>query len=83
MTTVARGRVAVVPVAQGSKSEQSAVVLLTATRHWILRRPDGPGFGVDDELASWEGKTVDAVGHEGNGVFLVTEPLVEVRSTES
>jgi hypothetical protein len=78
MTTTARGVVAVRTVAHGSKSEQPAVVLETGDRHWVLRRHGGPSFGVDDELAAWEGKTVDVVGREGNGVFLVTEPPTEV-----
>ena len=82
MTTTKRGVITVGRVARGSKSEQPAVVLDTGTRHWVLRRQDGPRFGVDDDLAAWEGKTVDVVGHEGNGVFLVTEPLIEVAAAD-
>ncbi len=71
----AKGIVRVRVVARGSKSEQPAVVLETADRSWILRRPGGPAFGVDEELAEWAGQEVEAVGVAGSGVFLLTEPL--------
>jgi hypothetical protein len=71
----ARGIVSVRDIARGSKSEQPAVVLQTDERSWVLRRSDGPSFGVDDELAAWAGQSVDAVGVAGNSVFLLTEPL--------
>jgi hypothetical protein len=72
-----RGVVDVQRIARGSKSEQPAVVLRTADRSWVLRRVDGPRFGVDEELAVWAGKTVDVTGHPGSGVFLITEPPTE------
>lgn len=75
MTEHAKGIVRVRVVARGSKSEQPAVVLQTAERTWVLRRADGPSFGVDEELAEWDGKEVEAVGVAGSGVFLLTEPL--------
>lgn len=74
----ARGVVSVQQVARGSKSEQPAVVLRTADRSWLLRRPGGPSFGVDDELAAWAGKTVDVIGYAGSGVFLLVELPTEV-----
>ena len=74
----ARGVVSVQAVARGSKSEQPTVVLQTADRSWLLRRVDGPSFGVDDELAAWVGKTVDVTGYTGSGVFLLTEFPIEV-----
>jgi hypothetical protein len=73
-----RGVVSVQRVALGSKSEQPAVVLRTDDRSWVLRRVDGPPFGVDDELAAWAGKTVDVIGYAGSGVFLVTQRPTEV-----
>ena len=74
-----RGLVSVQRVARGSKSEQPAVVLETADRSWLLRRADGPPFGIDDELAAWAGKIVEVTGQPGSGVFLVTEPPTEAR----
>jgi hypothetical protein len=71
----ASGIVSVRVVARGSKSEQPAVVLETADRSWVLRRAGGPSFGVDEELAAWAGRSVEAVGVAGSGVFLLTEPL--------
>jgi hypothetical protein len=78
MTQHARGVISVQRVARGSKSEQPAVVLQTPERSWVLRRVGGPPFGVDDELASWVGKTVDVTGYAGSGVFLLTELPTEV-----
>jgi hypothetical protein len=76
--TTVRGVVSVQRIARGSKSEQPAVVLQTADRSWVLRRADGPRFGVDDELARWAGKTVEVTGYPGSGVFVITEPPTEV-----
>jgi hypothetical protein len=77
MTTL-RGTISVQQIARGSKSEQPAVVLQAVDRSWVLRRVDGPRFGVDDELAAYAGKTVDVTGHPGSGVFVITEPPTEV-----
>jgi len=70
---VARGVVSIRRVAKGSKSEQTTVVLTTDERTWLLRRACGPAFGVDEELARYDGKTVEVTGEVGPGVFLVTE----------
>lgn len=80
MTTRLRGVVGVEQIATGSKSEQTAVVLHTDERTWILRRADGPRFGIDDDLAAWSGRTVEVVGEAGTGTFLVTEPVTLWRS---
>jgi len=77
-TRSARGTVSVSRVAIGSKSEQVAAVLTTDERSWVLRRMDGPRFGVDDQLAALDGKTVDVTGYPGSGVFLLTESPTEV-----
>lgn len=69
-----RGLISVQQIARGSKSEQPAVVLQTAERSWVLRRVDGPRFGVDDELAAFAGRTVEVTGYPGSGVFVITEP---------
>lgn len=70
-----RGVVSVQPVGVGSKSEQIAVVLTTKDRSWLLRRQGGPSYGVDPQLAPYEGKTVEVSGYPGSGVFLlVGEP---------
>jgi hypothetical protein len=68
-----KGTVSVRRVATGSKSEQVTAVLDTGERSWLLRRTGGPGFGVDDDLAALEGKTVTATGYKGSGVFLATD----------
>jgi hypothetical protein len=68
-----RGVVSVLPVGVGSKSEQVAAVLRTAERTWLLRRQGGPSFGVDPQLARYEGKTVEVTGYPGSGVFLLAE----------
>jgi hypothetical protein len=70
--------ISVQQIARGSKSEQPAVVLRTSDRSWVLRRADGPRFGVDDELAAFTGKTVEVAGYPGSGVFVITEPPIEV-----
>lgn len=67
------GVVSIRDVAAGSKSEQRTAVLTTNERSWLLRRPDGPSFGVDDELVAWEGQWVTVTGYAGSGVFLVVE----------
>lgn len=74
-----RGVVEVRPVARGSKSEQVTVVLRADDRTWLLRRLGGPPFGVDDDLATWAGKTVEVTGYPGSGVFLLTEEPTELR----
>jgi hypothetical protein len=67
------GTVSVQHVAQGSKSEQDAVVLTTEERSWLLRRAGGPTFGLDPVLARLAGRTVTLTGYAGSGVFLVTD----------
>ena len=76
--TKLRGVISVQQIARGSKSEQPAVVLQTNERSWVLRRADGPRFGVDDELAAYAGKTVDVTGYPGSGVFVISEPPTQV-----
>jgi hypothetical protein len=53
-------------------------VLVTADRTWLLRRTDGPSFGLDPELHALEGREVTATGYPGTGVFLLTEPVTDV-----
>ncbi len=67
------GVVSVQRVATGSKSEQVTAVLRAAERSWLLRRAGGPAFGVDGELAAYDGQTVTVTGYAGSSVFLVTE----------
>ncbi len=67
------GVVTVQPAAVGSKSEQVTAVLRAEGRTWLLRRSGGPAFGIDDELAAYDGKSVTVTGYAGSGVFLVTE----------
>jgi hypothetical protein len=71
-TRTVQGVVSIQPVASGSKSEQTTVVLTTDERSWLLRRAGGPSFGVDPELARYDGKSVEVTGEAGPGVFLVT-----------
>jgi hypothetical protein len=71
------GAVSILRVATGSKSEQPAVVLKAPDRSWILRRPGGPGYGVDPELARLAGRTVTVEGIAGSGVFLVSDVVDE------
>ena len=66
------GTVELRAVAAGSKSEQTTVVLVTAGRPWLLRRPGSPPMGIDPELAALAGHTVEVVGIEGVGAFLAT-----------
>jgi hypothetical protein len=73
-----RGIVGVQPVGLGSKSAQVAVVLTTDERTWLLRRAHGPTFGVDSELAAYEGRTVEVTGYPGSGVFLLVDEPREV-----
>ncbi len=68
-----KGTVSVRRVATGSKSEQVTAVLDAGDRSWLLRRTGGPSFGVDEDLAAFEGKTVTATGFAGSGVFLATD----------
>jgi hypothetical protein len=74
----ARGVVSIRHVASGSKSEQTTVVLTTDERTWLLRRAGGPSFGVDEQLARYDGKMVEVTGEGGPGVFLATEEPREV-----
>lgn len=76
METTQTGRISVRRVAAGSKSEQDSVVLTTAERAWLLRRADGPSYGVDRGLAALDGRTVTVTGHAGSGVFVVTGEAV-------
>ena len=78
MTQTVRGLVSIQRTASGSKSEQTTVVLTTDERSWLLRRPGGPSFGVDDDLARYDGKTVEVTGEAGPGVFLVTAEPREI-----
>jgi hypothetical protein len=73
-----RGVVSIRHTASGSKSEQTTVVLTTDERSWLLRRAGGPSFGVDEQLAHYDGKTVEVTGEAGPGVFLATEPPREI-----
>jgi hypothetical protein len=77
-TQTVRGRVLIRHVATGSKSEQSTAVLVTPERTWLLRRADGPSFGVDPDLAALDGHEVTATGYAGTGVFLLSEPVTDV-----
>jgi hypothetical protein len=77
-TQTIRGVVSIQHAAAGSKSEQTTVVLTTAARSWLLRRAGGPSFGVDEDLAPYDGKTVEVTGEAGSGVFLVTEQPREI-----
>ncbi len=77
-TQTVRGTVHTKHVAKGSKSEQPTAVLVTADRTWLLRRTDGPSFGLDPELHALEGREVTATGYPGTGVFLLTEPVTDV-----
>jgi hypothetical protein len=77
-TQTVRGTVRIKHVATGSKSEQSTAVLETPERTWLLRRADGPSFGVDPELAALDGHEVTATGYPGTGAFLLTEPVTVV-----
>ena len=77
-TRTVRGVVSIRHTASGSKSEQTTVVLTTDERSWLLRRSGGPSFGVDDDLARDDGKTVEVTGETGPGVFLVTEGPREI-----
>jgi hypothetical protein len=70
---VVTGPVAVRRVAVGSKSERDAVVLDAGDRSWILRRPGGPAYGVDADLAALAGRTVTVRGAAGSGVLVVHE----------
>ena len=54
-TRTVRGVVSIRHTASGSKSEQTTVVLTTDERSWLLRRSGGPSFGVDDDLARYDG----------------------------
>ena len=76
-TRTVRGTVHLKHVAKGSKSEQSTAVLVTPERTWLLRRGDGPSFGIDPDLAALDGHEVTATGYAGTGVFLLTEPLAD------
>jgi hypothetical protein len=67
------GTVSVRRVAAGSKSEPVTAVLTANDRSWLLRRAGGRSFGVDDEVAALDGKSVTATGFAGSGVFLATE----------
>jgi hypothetical protein len=67
------GVVTVQTAAVGSKSEQVTAVLRAEGRTWLLRRSGGPAFGIDDELAAYDGMSVTVTGYAGSGVFLVTE----------
>lgn len=77
-TQTVRGTVQIKHVAKGSKSEQSTAVLVTPERTWLLRRADGPSFGVDTELAALDGHEVSATGYAGTGVFMLSEPVAIV-----
>jgi len=77
-TQTVRGTVHVKRVAKGSKAEQSTAVLVTPERTWLLRRADGPSFGLDPELAGLDGLEVTATGYAGTGVFLLTQPVAAV-----
>lgn len=77
-TQTVRGTVRIRHVAKGSKSEQSTATLATPERTWLLRRADGPSFGIDPELAALDGHEVTATGYAGTGVFLLTEPVTDV-----
>ncbi|MDT4909570.1 MAG: hypothetical protein QOF87_366 [Pseudonocardiales bacterium] len=77
-TQTVRGTVRIKQVARGSKAEQSTAVLITPERSWLLRRSDGPSFGVDPELAALDGHEVTATGYAGTGVFLLSEPVTDV-----
>ena len=77
-TRTVRGTVHIKQVAKGSKSEQSTAVLMTSERTWLLRRADGPSFGLDPQLQALDGREVTATGYPGTGVFLLSEPVTDV-----
>jgi hypothetical protein len=64
------GVVRVEAVATGSKSEQRTVTLHAADRVWLLRRQDGPKFGVDPVLEKLEGRRIRAEGYAGTAAFV-------------
>lgn len=66
------GSVRVGTAARGSKSEQHTVTLVAEERVWLLRRADGPRWGVDPVLAKLDGVRIRAAGHKGAGTFLLT-----------
>jgi len=78
-TQTIRGVISIQHAASGSKSEQTTVVLTTDERSWLLRRAGGPSFGVDEDLARYDGKTVEVTGETGPGVFLATTEPREIR----
>ena len=69
------GVVSIRRVATGSKSEQVTAILSAGERSWLLRRRGGPTFGLDSQLAKYEGRRVTVTGFAGSGVFLVTGPI--------
>ena len=69
------GVVSIRRVATGSKSEQVTAILSADERSWLLRRRGGPSFGLDAQLAKYEGQRVSVTGFAGSGVFLVTGPI--------
>jgi hypothetical protein len=77
-TQKVRGTVRIKHVAKGSKSEQSTAVLVTPERTWLLRRADGPSFGIDPQMVALDGREVTATGYAGTGVFLLSEPVTDV-----
>ena len=57
------GRVVEEPVARGSKSEHSAVQLVTAAGKFVLRRPGGNPFR-DPVLEGLVGKQIEGLGRK-------------------
>jgi hypothetical protein len=66
------GRIERKRVAEGSKSERDAIVLVTPSRELVLRRMGGNPFS-DPDLEQLVGKTIRAEGFEHAGALIMTD----------
>jgi hypothetical protein len=66
------GRIVRKRVAEGSKSERDAIVLVAPDREMLLRRMGGNPFS-DPDLDQLVGKTIRAEGFEHAGALIMTD----------
>ena len=74
-TTTVEGHVLRKRINRGSKSEQDAVVLISATTELKLRRQGEPSYG-DDALSVLVGKRIRATGIVSAGQLIMSEYAV-------